>query len=145
LELIGETARSRELSPEDVHYLDIESNAPLKVGGILQNVFNSGPKIMTLDLPDGTGHLGVMTPFMVVLGLWVGRRHKHVWLFAAAAVMFFVLSLGYSDGSRWLYKCYACLPTGNMFRTPARVRILCWFNLLAPAVVVCHLLARCLA
>lgn len=130
LELARNTARGGSLTPQAVHYLETERGKYFTLWGLLSNMFSPAAKMITFDCPDGSGYLGMAMPWMVALGLVLGRREWRVWFFLAAALVSCTLAFGYNDYSGWIYRLYARLPTGNMFRTPSRMLLLTYFSLI---------------
>lgn len=134
MELARNTARSSSLTPKAVHYLESERGRYFKLPGLIENMFDPSAKMITFDLPDGSGYLGMALPLMIGVGLVLGWRDARLSFFVAAVLVSGVLAFGYNDYSGWVYRLYARLPTGNMFRTPSRMLLLTYFGLITIAV-----------
>lgn len=134
LELVRQTARNDSLDEQAVHYLEAQRESYMSLPRFFENMFDPGAKMITFDFPDGSGYLGMAVPLLVGLGLLLHRRDRRIWFFVAAAVVSFVLAFGYNDYSGWLYRLYAKLPTGNLFRTPSRFLVLTYFSVIWLAV-----------
>jgi len=133
-ELARNTARGDRLDEKAVHYLEAERGKYFTLPGLLSNMLDPRAKMITFDFPDGSGYLGMAAPLMVGLGLLLGWRDSRTWFFLAAAVVSCVLAFGYYGYFGGLFRLYAKLPTGNMFRTPSRLLLLTYFSLITLAV-----------
>jgi hypothetical protein len=130
VELVRNTARRKDLGEQAVHYLEAERGKYLTLRGFCRNVFDPQAKMITFDFPDGTGYLGMSTPLLVAIGLLLAWRDPRIRFFVVVAGVTFILAFGYSHGSAWLYRIYARLPTGTLFRTPSRFLLLTYFSLI---------------
>jgi hypothetical protein len=90
---------------------------------------------MTFDFGRGSGYLGISTLIMLAVGAVAGYRRPVVWLLLVIGAVAFVLSDGYRGWGGGLYRLYAALPTGALFRTPERFRLLTLFAAIAVASV----------
>ena len=135
MELTNNSLRHTKLTEQQVHYLDRARGFPVTLTLALQNAVNPSPKWSTLEFPDGSGYLGLPSLGMIALAMILGRRNPLVYFFLAVVVVFGTLSFGYADWSAPIYRVYAALPTGGMFTTPMRLRLLVFFSLISLAVL----------
>ena len=129
LELARQTVRQEPLRAEEVHYLETERGVLPSLTRMLANAVNPAPKFTALDHPDGAGYLGLPAAPLILVAVVAGRRRPQVWFMLAAALVFLLLSLGHYGPLPWLYRLYASMPTGGMFRTPGRLRLPAFFCL----------------
>jgi len=142
LELTRQTVRQEPLRPGEVHYLETERGVEPSLARLLANAVNPGPKFTALDHPDGAGYLGLLAAPLIAVAIVSGRRRALVGFLLIAAVLFLLLSLGHFGPVPWLYRIYAALPTGGMFRTPGRLRLPAFFCLITLAAMGLDRLCR---
>ncbi|MGE4608814.1 MAG: hypothetical protein AAEJ52_18935 [Myxococcota bacterium] len=128
LELIGESQRGGPLASSEVEYLRM-ARLPI----VLRNALNPDPKLLSFDFGTSMGYLGTATLVWIAAGLAAGFRNPLTWLLAAAAVTAALLSDGPDGFAGGLFRIYASLPTGDMFRTPERLRVIAFFCAIAIA------------
>ena len=130
-ELAGQSARDSGLTADEIHYLD---RGTLPARKILANALDPRPKNPTFDLKAGTGYLGIASVFALVAVLWLrGRSLRTVYLLAAG-LLTLLLSDGFRGVASPLFRVYHELPTGDLFRTPERLRfitMICWVALVS--------------
>jgi len=120
-ELAAESARGAGLTAAEVHYLDRATSPARK---IVSNALDPRPKNPTFDLKSGTGYLGIASVLSLVAMLWRrGRSLRTVYL-VAAGLAALLLSDGFHGVASPLFRVYAALPTGGLFRTPERLRFI---------------------
>ncbi len=132
VELVEESARGGELSPEEVHYLSRYGGH--RVGGVLRRALDPSPKLVSLDYGNGGGFLGLPTLVMIALGLVAGARERRTWLLLGVGIAALLLSDGYRGWARPVYELYASTPLVGGFRSPERLRLLTFFCAIAIAV-----------
>lgn len=132
IELVQQSHRVGPLSPREVHYAH---RVTPRSAVALQRTLDPSPKLMTFDLGRGSGYLGIPTLIMLAVGAVAGYRRPVVWLLLVIGAVAFVLSDGYRGWGGGLYRLYAALPTGDLFRTPERFRLLTLFGTIAVASV----------
>jgi len=132
-ELADNSGRSRRLSPSEIHYLGKFQGASPTAKTVLANVINPQPKSLSFDVQCGVGYLGTVTIFLVVVAIAAGWRDPLTIFLVLATIVSFLLSFGYRGPTPWLYELYAALPTGQMFRTPGRFRLISLFCLITLA------------
>jgi hypothetical protein len=130
IELMQQSQRASPLSQREVHYA--HRVTPRGVA-VLQRVLDPSPKLMTFDLGQGSGYVGIPTLIMLSVGIVAGYRRPLLWLLLLVGVVAFLLSDGYRGWGGHLYGLYAALPTGALFRTPERFRLLTLFGAIAVA------------
>jgi hypothetical protein len=140
LEAVGESWRAGPLSPREVHYLAGARSQP--GAGFLARAIDPSPKLVTFDYGRGSGYVGLPTLIMLGVGIVAGRRRPLVWLLLVVGGVAFLLSDGYRGWGGGLYERYAALPTGSLFRTPERFRLLTLFGAIAVATVGFDVFAR---
>jgi hypothetical protein len=126
LELIGDSQRGGPLASGEIEYLRM---ARLKI--LLRNALLPEAKLVTFDFATGMGYLGSATLVWIAAGLAAGVRQPLTWLLAAAAVTAALLSDGPDGFAGGLFRVYASLPTGDLFRTPERLRVIAFFCAIA--------------
>ncbi len=133
-ELVDNSARGEGLAEQEVQYLEQTGWKPPDAEQIAHNAFDPRPKLIAFDFLNDAGYLGMATLFMIALAIVVGWRKHLTWFFLIAAGASLLLSFGYHLWSGWLYRLYEALPTGSMFRTPTRFKLLTFFSLISLAV-----------
>jgi hypothetical protein len=133
-ELSRNSARSGRLAAENIHYLDEVLEQP-DIAGTLLNALDPSPRLISFDFSRSSGYVGMGSLFLIALAVVLYRRQPLMWFFLLAAIASFLLSFGYRDWSSPLYRLYESLPTGSMFRTPARLRLITFFSLITLAVM----------
>jgi len=126
LELIGDSQRGGPLASGEIEYLRM---ARLEI--LLRNALLPEPKLLTFDFATGMGYLGSATLVWIAAGLAAGVRQPLTWLLAAAAVTAALLSDGPDGFAGGLFRVYTSLPTGDLFRTPERLRVIAFFCAIA--------------
>jgi len=134
-ELVQQSARAEGLTEQEIQYLERTGWKPPDMQQILRNAFDPRPKLIAFDFLNGTGYLGMVTLFLIGLGIVAHWRKALTWFLVIAAVAWLLLSFGDHLWSGALYKLYRLLPTGGMFRTPGRFRLLTYFCLIGLAVL----------
>jgi hypothetical protein len=130
LELVAESSRAGELTPEQTHYLGAQTS----VAGFLGNAIDPSPKNIAFGYRGDTGYLGIATLFLAAVGLVTGWRSATIWLWFAIGIAGLVLSQGWVGWTAPIHALYAALPTGRTFRTPERLQLLPLFAAFAVAV-----------
>jgi hypothetical protein len=130
LELVGESSRASDLTPEKTHYLGAQTS----VAGFLQNAIDPSPKNIAFGYGGDTGYLGIATLLLAALGFVTGWRSAGVWFWLGIGSAGLVLSQGWIGWTAPLHALYAALPTGGTFRTPERLQLLPLFAAIALAV-----------
>ena len=130
LELVGESSRAGELTPEKTHYLGAQTS----VAGFLRNAIDPSPKNIAFGYRSDTGYLGIATLLLAVVGFVTGFRSAVVWFWLGIGIAGLVLSQGWIGWTAPLHALYAALPTGGTFRTPERLQLLPLFAAIALAV-----------
>jgi hypothetical protein len=128
LELVAQSRRSAPLSEHEAHYL-FGMGDSLKTA--LANLVDPRPKSLSFDFRGGGGYLGVATLLLVALGVATAPAARALAL-AALSLLALLLSDGYSGVAGGLFRLYASLPGGDLFRTPERLRVvalLAWIAL----------------
>jgi len=135
LELVGESARGVPLTAERIqHGFFIE---PLPLSGVLANALDPRPKLITPGYGYDHGYLGTPTLVLLAIGVVTGLASAaapRTLLLLGVAVLALLLSDGFHGPTAPLYRLYAWLPTGSVFRDPQRFRVLAFFCLIALAV-----------
>ena len=129
LELVAESSRAGELSPEQTHYLGAQTS----VARFLGNAIDPAPKNIAFGYRGDTGYLGIATLLLATLGLVVGWRSAMIWFWFVIGVTGLVLSQGWVGWTAPIHALYAALPTGGTFRTPERLQLLPLFAAIAVA------------
>jgi hypothetical protein len=134
------------ITPSELH--------PVWGAAIKEQVNHTGPYLPIKNPSERVVFLGFSVLVLAALGLWLGRRSRHVWFWGFAALMTWLLSLGpllqYMGKTTFtlfevtvplpyllLYK----LPLLSIMRTPARLTVL---TMLALGVLVAFALAALL-
>ena len=121
LELLGRSERSRELDPQQVHYLrgtDFHTSA-----NVLSRAFDPSPRGIAYGYP-GTGYVGVASLSLIAVALVARRRQPLPWLLLGIGATALLLSDGFRGPLPAIYELYAELPIAGTFRTPERHRLL---------------------
>jgi len=129
LELVGQSLRGGPLASGEIEYLRM-ARLPI----VLRNTLLPEPKLLSFDFATGMGYLGTATWVWLAAGLAAGVRDPLTWLLATAVVVASLLSDGPDGVAGEAFRFFASLPTGDMFRTPERLRLIAFFCTIAIAV-----------
>ncbi len=136
LELTQNTMRSKALTPQHVHYLEqgMERKLP-NTWQALRNSLDPKPRLISFDTSPDAVYLGIPTLVLVLVAVICRRGDPVLWFFLVVSAISFLLSFGHHGWTGPLYRIYEHLPTGMMFRTPSRFRLLTYFGLITVAVL----------
>jgi hypothetical protein len=115
LELVGQSARSRALTEQQVHYL---SGAEFQTSTqVLSEALDPSPRGISYGDP-GTGYVGVASLSLIALAIVARRRQPLPWLLFGVGAVALVLSDGFRGPLPEIYELYGELPVAGSFRTP---------------------------
>jgi len=125
IEMLGESARETELSPEEIHYLNARD--PRIVRGVVRASVEPATGDIVFALGNSGGYLGIAPLLLLVLGVVTGVRSARTWLWLLLGTATLLLADGYRGYVPELFDRYVELPVLGSLRTPERMRFVGFF------------------